>query len=245
VTFQTYRPRTGPHKLRECVPLALVLRTRLRYALSGQEVYKIVKDKDGHIKINNVVRKDTKFPVGFQDVISINKTGEHFRVLFDVKGRFSFHKIQEKEAKTKLSKIKRRALGPNKVPYIVTHDGKTIRYPNPEVRVNDTVKINLETGEIEGVLHFENNNTVMVTGGNSIGRVGVISHTEKHQGSHDIAHIRDSRGNTFATRASNVFVIGEGKKNLAITLPKAKGIKLNIIEERDVRKQDEDSEDDE
>jgi small subunit ribosomal protein S4e len=66
------------------------------------------------------------------------------------------------------------------VPYVVTHDGRTIRYPNPNIKRGDTVKLNLETGDIDEVYKLENNQTVMVTGGNNIGRVGVISHVEKH-----------------------------------------------------------------
>lgn len=42
----------------------------------------------------------------------------------------------------------------------------------------------------------------------------------------------DRRGNTFATRIGNVFIIGDGAKP-AISLPKAKGVKLSVIEERD------------
>merc|ERR1711981_896348 len=31
------RPSTGPHKMRECLPLILVLRNRLKYALTAKE----------------------------------------------------------------------------------------------------------------------------------------------------------------------------------------------------------------
>lgn len=33
------------------------------------------------------------------DVISIEKTGENFRLMFDVKGRFTVHRISKEEAK--------------------------------------------------------------------------------------------------------------------------------------------------
>jgi len=82
------RPSTGPHKLRECIPLNILLRNRLKYALSRKDVYSIVKDKDGLIKVDNKVRRDPRYPLGIMDVISIEKTGEHFRILYDVKGRF-------------------------------------------------------------------------------------------------------------------------------------------------------------
>jgi len=56
------------------------------------------------------------------------------------------------------------------------------------------VKVNLETGEVEGLIKFENGASVMVTGGNNIGRVGILQHVEKHPGSFDIVHVRDAAG---------------------------------------------------
>lgn len=35
------------------------------------------------------------------DVVSIKKTAEHFRILYDVKGRFIAHRITEEEAKVR------------------------------------------------------------------------------------------------------------------------------------------------
>lgn len=48
------------------------------------------------------MRTDIAFPTGFMDVISIEKTGEYFRMLFDVKGRFMVHRIKKEEAAYKL-----------------------------------------------------------------------------------------------------------------------------------------------
>ena len=33
-----------------------------------------------------------KFPTGFMDVVQIEKTGENFRIIYDVKGRFTVHR---------------------------------------------------------------------------------------------------------------------------------------------------------
>lgn len=135
------RPSTGPHKRFECIPISVLLRNRLRYAMSRQEAIKIVKDKEGLIKVDGKIRRDDRFPLGMMDVVSIERTGEHFRILYDVKGRFQAHKIDDKEAKFKLCRVQKKAMGPNKVPFIVTHDGRTIRYPHPEVKKLDTVKV--------------------------------------------------------------------------------------------------------
>jgi small subunit ribosomal protein S4e len=135
------RPTPGPHKLRDCMPLMVVVRNRLKYALNYREVMIVVKDKAGHIKIDNKARRDPHYPVGFNDVVSIEKAGDFFRVLYDMKGRFILHKIGVSEAKFKLCKVVRRSTGPNAVPYIVTHDGRTIRFPHPDIKANDTVKV--------------------------------------------------------------------------------------------------------
>ena len=113
-------------------------------------------------------------------------------------------------------------------------DGRTIRYPDPEIKVNDTVKVDIATGKILDFVKFENGNVAMVTGGHSVGRVGVITHREKHPGHYEIIHLRDKLGRTFATRLSNVFVIGKGEKPL-VTLPKGDGIKLTIVEDTQKR----------
>merc|ERR1711898_75356 len=105
------RPSTGPHKLRECLPLILVLRNRLKYALTKKEVQQILMQR--LVKVDGKVRTDVNFPCGIMDVISIEKTDEHFRMLYDPKG----------------------------VPYIGTHDGRTIRYPDPTAKNNDIVKV--------------------------------------------------------------------------------------------------------
>jgi small subunit ribosomal protein S4e len=81
---------------------------------------------------------------------------------------------------------------------------------------------------------LDNGSSVFCTGGNNIGRVGILQHIEHHPGSYEIAHIKDASGNTFATRLSNVFGIGEGK-NTQVSIPKNKGIRLSLIEERDKR----------
>ena len=122
-------------------------------------------------------------------------------------------------------------MGAKKVPYVVTHDGRTIRYPDPLVAPNDTIKIDIETNKIIDFVKFESGNLAMVSGGKNTGRVGVIVSRERHQGSFDIVHIKASAGHIFAPRLGNVFVIGEGSTAM-VSLPKRKGLKKTILEER-------------
>uniref|UniRef100_A0A8B9XRQ1 40S ribosomal protein S4 n=1 Tax=Bos mutus grunniens TaxID=30521 RepID=A0A8B9XRQ1_BOSMU len=151
------------------------------------------------IKIDGKVRTDITYPAGFMDVISIDKTGENFRLIYDTKGHFAVHRITPEEAK-----------------------------------VNDTIQIDLETGKITDFIKFDTGNLCMVTGGASLGRIGVITSRERHPGSFDMVHVKDANGNSFATRLSDIFVIGKGNKPW-ISLPHGKGIRLTIAEERDKR----------
>ena len=57
------RPSTGTHKLRESLPLVVMLRNRLKYALTRDEVTKIVMQRT--IKVDGKVRTDATFPAGF------------------------------------------------------------------------------------------------------------------------------------------------------------------------------------
>lgn len=231
------RPSTGPHKLRECLPLVIMLRNRLKYALTGREVTLILMQR--LIQVDNKVRTDPTYPAGFMDVIKIEKTSELFRLLYDVKGRFMLHRITPEEAKYKLCKVKKVALGQKAIPFLVTHDGRTIRYPDPNYKVNDTVKVDLATGKIIDHIKFDVGNLCMITQGHNKGRVGIVTHREKHPGSFEIVHVRDASGANFATRSGNVFIIGKGLTSL-VSLPRAKGVKLTILQslERNMKQQE-------
>jgi len=238
------RPSTGPHKLRESLPLSLVVRNRLRYALTRREIVIIIMRRQ--VLIDGKIRTDINYPAGFQDVITIPKTDEQFRLLYDTKGRFVLHRITKEEAAYKLCRVvavsrgTRSAIGRNPfhsgqaavIPFLVTHDGRTIRFADPAVHVNDTIKLDIASNKQTDHLKFDVNQLAMITRGANIGRVGTIVSIEKHPGSFDIVHLRDKRNQAFATRLSNVFVIGENNKPW-ISLPKGKGIKLSVLEERD------------
>eukprot|EP00567_Pseudictyota_dubia_P012892 CAMPEP_0197458638 /NCGR_PEP_ID=MMETSP1175-20131217/49229_1 /TAXON_ID=1003142 /ORGANISM="Triceratium dubium, Strain CCMP147" /LENGTH=258 /DNA_ID=CAMNT_0042993323 /DNA_START=24 /DNA_END=800 /DNA_ORIENTATION=- len=224
------KPSAGPHKSRESLPLVIILRNRLKYALTKRETNLICMQK--LVKVDGKVRTDLRFPTGFQDVVTMEKSNDQFRVMYDSKGRFALHPLNDREAKFKLCRITKQAFTSKAIPYIVTHDGRTIRYHDPIIKKGDTVKLDIETGKVIDVIKFEVGNLVMITHGRNTGRVGVMYHRDRHPGSFDICHIRDAEGNEFATRIANVFVIGKGDTP-ACELPRGQGIKRTIFELRE------------
>lgn len=226
------KPTAGPHKLRECLPLIVLLRNRLKYALTYHEAKMITMQR--LIKVDNKVRTEMKFPTGYMDVVTIEKTKENFRLLYDTKGRFVVHKIHKDEATYKMLRVNKITKTHGNVPVCVTHDGRTIRFPDPEIKVNDSVRFDFAAGKILDFVKFEAGNIAMITGGNNVGRVGAIQHREKHPGTFEIIHLKDEAGHQFATRLANVMVIGD-KQKAWVSLPKGKGIKLSNIEDRAAR----------
>lgn len=223
----------GPHKARESLPVIIIIRNRLKYALTRTEAQAICMQK--LIKVDGRIRTDINFPAGFMDVVEIEKSGDRFRLLYDTKGRFLLHPIDRTEAAFKLGKVVRQETTKKGIPVVVTHDGRTIRYPDPEVKVNDTVKVDISSGKITEFVKMELGCTVMATNGRNQGRIGTLVSRDRHPGSFDIVHVRDSRGNSFATRLTNIFVIGRKDEEALVSLPRGDGVKLSIFEQRDRR----------
>lgn len=220
------RPTSGPHKLRECIPLIVILRNRLKYALTKKETEMICLRK--LVKVDGKTRTSAHFPAGFMDTLQIPRSGDNFRLLYDTKGRFVLNRITEEDAKYKLCRVVTKKMNPGKVPVLITHDGRTVRYPNPDVKALDTIKLDLTTGKMVDFARFASGNVCMITGGRNAGRVGVIVHRDRHPGSFDIVHVRDAANQTFATRLGNVFVIGKGE-DAWVSLPKRNGVKRPIV----------------
>jgi len=155
--------------------------------------------------------------------------------MYDQKGRYTCVKVSDEDAKWKLGKVVSSRLGPKGVPFICLHDGKTVRYPDPDTKVGDTVKIDLASMRPTGLLKFEVGATVMVSGGRNRGRIGTLTARDRHPGMFDIVHIKDAKDAEFATRLGNIMVISAANSKPEIALPRAKGVKLTISEERDRR----------
>ncbi|KAB0355406.1 hypothetical protein FD755_021914 [Muntiacus reevesi] len=206
-------PFTCPHKLRECLPLTIFLRSGLKYAPTGDEVKKICMQRS--IKMAN-----------------IDKTGKNFCLIYDTNGRFAIHRITPEEAKYKLYKVRKIFVGTKGIPHLVTHDACIIRKPDPLLKVNDTIQIDLETGKITDFVKFDTGSVCMVTGGANLGRIGVITSQERNPGSFDVVHVKDLNGNSFANSSRTSSLLAKATN---ISLPRGKGICLTTAEERDKR----------
>eukprot|EP01018_Ginkgo_biloba_P040768 Gb_22013 [translate_table: standard] len=156
------KPTSG-HTGSEFPPPMVFLRNTLKYALAYYEF--IAFDMQGLICVDGKVRTNKCYPAGFMDVVSIAKTKENFRLLYDNKSHFNLHSIN-----------------------------CTIRYPHPFIKDNDTINIGLEMGKIKDFIKFDVGNVVMVTRYCNKVFVGVIKNRKKHKGSFEIIHVQVAAG---------------------------------------------------
>lgn len=226
------KPSSGPHSLRECIPLSILLKRRLKYANTTKELMYITEKK--MVKINGVVRTDRNFPVGIMDVVSMEATNEHWRLLYNDNRNFVLHKIDSAEAAYRLCKVVKKKDGIKGVPHLYTQEGSTFRYCDPKIKSGDVVKIDLATKRVVDFLPFQADMRVFITKGKNLGCVGRISRIERHMGGYDIAYIVDEKERSFSTRTCNAFVIGDAESTW-ISLPKGEGIKVSELEKSHLR----------
>ncbi|EJW03536.1 hypothetical protein EDEG_02120 [Edhazardia aedis USNM 41457] len=218
-------PNCGPHRKRESIPLALLLK-KLNLAATRKEEDYILSKK--MIKVNGRVRSERKYPVGLFDVLTIQPTNTSYRLLYNITKRFYLHKIDEKEANVRLCKVRSKKVV-NGVPYVFTEDGMCYRFLSPNIDKKDTLKIDVNSNKVIDSIKFSSGKLAMVTRGNNMGCVGVIVKIETHEIGTDLVYLKDKVGRNFATRGSNVFVVGT-TKDTWISLPHGLGVKTSEYE---------------
>ncbi|BAA79311.2 30S ribosomal protein S4e [Aeropyrum pernix K1] len=209
------KPRPGPHPAEKSLPLLLIVRNVLGYAQTAREARKLISE--GHFRVDGVVRKDYKFPVGFMDVIEVVDTGEKFRMLpYPVKF-FKLHPIPEEEGDLKPVRIENKTTVKGGHVQLNLHDGRNIlvrvkdpRNPVEDVyRTMDTLLITVPGQEIKGHIKFGEGAIAIIVGGRNVGRVGVVKSVQKGWGrKRTLVTLEDASGNLFQTSLDYVFVIG-------------------------------------
>jgi small subunit ribosomal protein S4e len=66
--LQAPRPSAGPHKLRECLPLIIFIRNRLKYALTYADSKWILKERQ--VLVDGKARTDLTYPAGLMGTLT-------------------------------------------------------------------------------------------------------------------------------------------------------------------------------
>jgi len=168
------RPSPGPHPLKRCIPLQLVLRDILGIAETASEARKILNM--GKVFVDKKVRKKPKFPVGLMDLIEIPDTGKHYRVSVNGKGIF-IEEIKAAEANSKLCMITGKKTLKGGAEQLNLHDGRNLLTGKEKggYSVHDTIEISLPENKIIKHYRLEKGSPAFIFSGKNIGLKGVIT----------------------------------------------------------------------
>jgi small subunit ribosomal protein S4e len=221
------KPSSGPHSLKNCLPLSLVIRDILELAKTRKEAKKIVTQ--GKVYVDGKVRRKDDFPVGLMDVISFPDINKFYRVVPSHKGLI-INPINAEEAKYKLYRVENKTILKNKTIQFAFHDGSTILFksvdsktlPDVNYQTFDVLKLNLPEKEPVEKLKTKKGNFAIITGGKNIGKNGRIIEIEKtiaKKRRNALVMIEDYSNKRYQTIMDFIFVIGKIKS--LISLPEA------------------------
>jgi small subunit ribosomal protein S4e len=215
----TTRVIPGPHPKENSLTLAILLRDLLGYAENLREVRAILSS--GQVKIDGVVRKDVRFPVGLMDVIEIATSGERFRLLPKLRGGLKLVSIDDAEAKFKLCRIEIKTMVKGGKVQLGLHDGRTLLLPDGEkpedYHTLDTLKVGIPDQKLMKTISLDKGVYAVVSRGKNIGIEGKVLEIDRRVGTHaSTVTLQDPEGNRFQTALEYVFVVGKNKAEVAL-----------------------------
>ena len=213
----TVKPSAGPHPIETSITLGVIIRDYLNLADNLRETKRILSN--GELLVDDVIRKNYKFPCGLMDVISIPKMKKDYRILFDRLGKLTLVPIDSKDAKWKLCRIENKTISKKKQIQLNLHDGKNRIVKKDEYKTGDVLKVLFKDKKIDEVYKFEKGAISMIIGGSHIGETANIENIEIIQSSKpNLAKMKGEK--EFTTLQKYVFPIGKNKPT--ISLPEVK-----------------------
>ena len=173
VSYWIVKPSPGPHSMELSMPIALWIRDYLKYVKTMREVRYVLNNKKVYVDGKPI--KDYKYPVGLFDVIYFPDLNEYWRVLINRKGKLYLKQIDEKEAKIKPLRIKRKQMIDGGKIQLTLFDGRNVVVEDPKkYKTGDTLVIDLENKKIIEHIPMEKGVTVFFYYGAKVGTLGIL-----------------------------------------------------------------------
>jgi small subunit ribosomal protein S4e len=174
----TVRPRPGPHKMFESIPLLVLVRDILNVADKGKEARKIIKSRE--ILVDGKARRDYKYPVGLMDVVSIPKLGKHYRAVPSKRG-LGIIEIPKAEVGKKICRINDKKILRGNRTQLNCHDGRNIVSTDKgkDYKTGDSVLIELPSQKIIEYIELGKGSLVLITKGKNAGMLASVKKLSK------------------------------------------------------------------
>ena len=211
------RPRPGPHKKFESIPLLILVRDILKLVDTGKDARKIIKAKE--ILVDGKPRRDQKYPVGLFDVVEIPKLKKQYRIIPTHAG-LDLLEIPNNEAKLKLCRINRKTMVKGRSLQLNLHDGKNIitgkkttkkKAKGDVYNTGDSVLIEVPSQKMIKHVKMEKGMLAIIVSGQNMGEVIKIKEVIKTRSREPNKVVCEKKGREFEAIKDYVFVIGKAK----------------------------------
>ena len=191
------------------IPLSVVMKNMLKCAKTTREVKKLLKSNE--ILVDGRRVEEHCFPVGLMDVVSLKPSNEHYRVVFDEKGRLAALKIDAKEAKLKISRVRKKTLLKGGKMQLNLSDSRNITIDKGDYKLGDSVVIEIPSQKIVNQFRLEKGASILLIAGKHIADSGIV----EKAGAYVIIY-KNEKGETKTTSRKYAFVTGKEKPALKI-----------------------------
>jgi len=202
-TKYVMRPKPGPHKLEQGMPLSVAIRELVKVAKTNREAKQIIKLKD--VFVDKRKRTDEKYPVGLMDIIEFPQLEEQYRIVFDRKGKLAAIKADSKEAATKLARIESKSKIAGGKIQLHLSDGRNITVDKDVYKIGDTLQLGLPEQKITDHFKLDKGMMIMLVGGKHTGMIATAEEIAK-----DKIIIKAGKGR-YEVMKQHAFVIGTDK----------------------------------
>lgn len=192
--FWVTRPSPGPHALKDCLPLQVILRDVLGLSATAAESRRILLAKQ--VLVDGVPR-GPNFPVGLMDSLSIPELDKAYRMV-PTKSGLRLSEIPISEAGHKLCQVRGVTTVRGGIFQLHLHDGRNILSKKPAEKPGDSLLISLPDQKPGKHVKREVGAHAVVVAGRSAGVTGTITEIRRRKslGEQSIAVLDTPAGRT-------------------------------------------------
>ncbi len=201
----------GPHNKKSSMPLLVVIRDIFAHAQTAKEAKEIINK--GLVKINGVIKKDYRFPVGLMDTVSIGK--ENYLMLPSRKG-LTLQPVGKQHTEKRLLKIVGKTVIKKGKIQLRLHTGETMLVDDNSLKTGSVIILGAGDKKIHDVLKSEPDNVAIITTGRNIGMIGKIKKIIITKGSGPNKAILEIDGKEIDVPRDYLFVVGKEKPIIPI-----------------------------
>lgn len=205
----------GPYCKSESIPLGVLLRDLVGLGGNLREIKFMLRSKK--IKVNRKVRTDYKFGVGIFDIVEMPEAKKAFRIVVEKKGRLAAKEISFEKNALKLCRVESKKTVKGGNVGLSTNDGHAIVLEKTSLKPGDSLKINLDSGEIISLLPLSEGNIVLLVGGKHCGQTAVLKQVAVGKLRRKKLLTLEKNGEIFQTTQKNVFVVGVAGKESEVS----------------------------